>query len=183
MDDLVQSVVDLLEKAPLFIDTETTGLDEFAQAIEIAVCEKNGDVVFYTRLQPSIDIPIEATQIHGITNDALKNEPQWPSVVDQLISAVNGRPLVAYNAPFDDRILKQTARAFGMDCSIEVNVCAMSLAAQFNKRENGRISLSSACKRFQLEWDGGNMHSAIADAKMTAKVVVAISASGGDQSI
>ncbi|EMJ9665041.1 3'-5' exonuclease [Salmonella enterica] len=139
---------DWLSLAPLFLDTETTGLGNTAEALEIGLTDAAGRVIFETRLKPTV--------------------------------AIGARPVIIFNAPFDTRILKQTAAAHGdpADWLGELTVyCAMELAAGYFGATNryGTISLASAASQAALTWEG-EAHSAIADARMTAGVVNAIAA-------
>ena len=50
-----------------FLDTETTGLDNGAQIIEIAIIDGTGDVMVDLRLKPSVPIDERAQEVHGIS--------------------------------------------------------------------------------------------------------------------
>lgn len=163
----------VLENA-VILDTETTGLDSTAQAIEISVCDIHGQNLFHTRLWPSTGIAKEAQAVHGISMEDLEFEPTWPDVVNQLVAAINNRPIVSFNAEFDDRIIQQTAQAFGTEAPFKINRCAMFVAAIFNHRTKLRISLKSALEMFGLDWEG-RQHTATADALMTSKLIRTIS--------
>ncbi|MCW3664158.1 3'-5' exonuclease, partial [Burkholderia cenocepacia] len=52
----------------ILLDTETTGLDESAEIVEIAVIDDAGNVLLNTLVKPKHPIPNSATAIHGITN-------------------------------------------------------------------------------------------------------------------
>jgi DNA polymerase III epsilon subunit-like protein len=167
-----------LHHAPLFLDTETTGLGDADQALEIGLTDADGNLVFETRLNPTVAIAPQAAAVHGIDASALADAPSWPDVAQQLQHCIGQRPLVIFNAAFDTRILRQTTAAHGdrADWLNAVTVhCAMQLAADFFGTTNryGTISLASAASQAELVWEGA-AHSAIADAKMTAGVVNAI---------
>ena len=49
---MARQAYDWLSLAPLFLDTETTGLDNTAEALEIGLTDAAGQVVFETRLNP-----------------------------------------------------------------------------------------------------------------------------------
>lgn len=169
-----------LNLAPLFLDTETTGLGNHAEALEIGLTEADGRVVFETRLRPTVEIDPQAAAVHGIDAPALRGEPSWPDVAAHLRHAIGSRPLIIFNADFDTRILKQTAAAHGDPAGwldgLTVH-CAMQLAAGYFGATNryGTISLASAASQAQLTWHE-HAHSAIADARMTAGVVNTIAA-------
>lgn len=102
---------DLLARTDwVVLDTETTGLDDDAEAVQISVVAPDGAIVFGTLLKPTKPIPAEATRIHGITNEVVATAPVFPDVRDRLAELLTGVTVVAYNAAFDSRILAQTAR-------------------------------------------------------------------------
>lgn len=167
---MARQAYDWLSLAPLFLDTETTGLDNTAEALEIGLTDAAGQVVFETRLKPTAAIGAQA----------LCGAPSWTDVARQLRHAIGDRPVIIFNARFDIRILKQTVAAHSdpADWLEEMTVyCAMELAAGYYGATNryGTISLASAASQAGLTWEG-LAHSAIADARMTAGGVNAIAA-------
>ncbi|OIN22116.1 3'-5' exonuclease [Salmonella enterica] len=164
-----------LAQDPVFLDTETTGLDDTAQALEIGLVNARGETIFETRLKPTVSIDPAAAAVHGIRDDELADAPAWPDIASQLQYHTGRRPLVIFNADFDTRILKQTAAAHndpaGWLDTLTVH-CAMQLSAGYYGPGNryGTISLASAASQAGLNWSG-RAHSAVADAVMTARVV------------
>ncbi|EAO8183355.1 3'-5' exonuclease [Salmonella enterica] len=164
-----------LSQDPVFLDTETTGLDAGAQVLEIGLVNARGDPIYETRLKPTVSIDPAAAAVHGISEAMLADAPAWPDIAQQLQHHIDQRPLVIFNADFDTRILKQTAAAHNdpaswLDCLTVY--CAMRLAAGYYGPTNryGTISLASAASQAGLNWNG-RAHSAVADAVMTAGVV------------
>lgn len=177
---MARQAYDWLSLAPLFLDTETTGLDNTAEALEIGLTDAAGQVVFETRLKPTVAIGAQAAAVHGISEQALCGAPSWTDVARQLRHTIGDRPVIIFNARFDIRILKQTAAAHSdpADWLEEMTVyCAMELAAGYYGATNryGTISLASAASQAGLTWEG-QAHSAIADARVAAGVVNAIAA-------
>lgn len=145
---------------PVFLDTETTGLDAGAQALEIGLVNARGERIFETRLKPTVDIDPAAAAVHGISDDDLVSAPSWPDIGRQLQHHIGRRPLVIFNADFDTRILKQTAAAHNDPASWLDSLtvyCAMRLAAGYYGPTNryGTISLSGAVSQAGLSWDRG----------------------------
>ncbi|MEE7534560.1 3'-5' exonuclease [Klebsiella huaxiensis] len=167
-----------LDKAPLFLDTETTGLGRDAQVIEIGLVDTQGLVVFETRLKPSVSIEPEALAVHGIDVLALSDEPVWPDIVPRLLQAAGNHPLVIFNADYDLRILRQTAVAYDDPASWLDNIqvfCAMNLAADYFGATSryGSISLANAAHQAGVLWPD-RAHAAVTDARVTAEVVAFI---------
>ncbi|ECA8972954.1 3'-5' exonuclease [Salmonella enterica subsp. enterica serovar Omuna] len=170
------------------LDTETTGLRGIDEIVEISVIDAAGHTVLDTLVRPSCEIPIEATKIHGITDEMVAGAPTWLDIHDQVIEALTGRVVVIYNAAFDVRLLLQTARINGatetqlaeLDSVLRDNVkCAMLLYAEFfgywdDYRENYRwVRLSSAAANEDVKIEG-QAHRALADVKTTLGIMRAV---------
>lgn len=162
----------------LVIDTETTGLGYDAQVVELAIVDAAGAVLLDVRLRPSVPVEAEAEAVHGIGGEALAAAPSWPEVAAQVEQLLCGRRVVAFNADFDFRLLRQTGAAFGdaLPWLAEVELrCAMHLAAKAYGPTNryGTISLSSAAAEAGVGWAEA-AHSAVGDARATAALLRAL---------
>ncbi|MCK9504997.1 MAG: 3'-5' exonuclease [Porticoccaceae bacterium] len=169
---------DWLADQSLILDTETTGLGEDAQVIEIAICDIWGTVLVDQRVRPSVPIDPAATEVHGITLDDLADCPTWPEVIDSIKELLTGRTVVIFNSGFDMAMLRNTCRAFAVDDSWlnTLNVkCAMDLAVQAfgSTNRHGTISLANATHEAGVSWPG-EAHSAKVDALVTLDLVAAI---------
>ena len=158
-----------------FLDTETTGLNDTDQIIEIAIVDGKGEVLVDLRLKPSVAIHQRAEEVHGISLDDLADCPSWPDVEETIKSALMGKKVVIYNAAFDTRMMKQTAAAFGCDTTWIDNLvtdCAMAGAVRRYGATNqyGTISLANAVSRSGCGWHG-KAHSALGDALTTLALV------------
>src|SRR5690554_2132118 len=89
-------------------DTETTGLDNEAQIIEIAVIDENGNTLLETLVKPAVTISPESTKVHGITESDVKTAPSFDDVFLKLIEVTKGKRVIAYNNDFDNRLIKQS---------------------------------------------------------------------------
>ena len=99
----------------VILDTETTGLQDHDQILEIAIIDaETGVVLLDQRIKPTVSTHPDALAVHGITAEALKDTPAWPEYHDQVCRLlVDADRVMVYNAGFDIRMLEQTARAFG----------------------------------------------------------------------
>ena len=99
-------------KDVLIVDTETTGLHKRAEVIEVVAVDTTGNVRFSSFSMPQDPIPIAASNIHGLTHPYLKKARAmpWPRVQVRLAPILEqAQILIAWNAPFDRRMLEQTA--------------------------------------------------------------------------
>ncbi|MFS7187707.1 3'-5' exonuclease [Serratia proteamaculans] len=103
-----QQVQQWLDNNCLILDTETTGLGDDAEIVEIAIIDTTGKPLINTLVKPSKPIPAEATAIHGITNEMVMDAPQWKDIFPSVDALISGRTVVIYNSQYDVRLLYQT---------------------------------------------------------------------------
>lgn len=153
------------------VDTETTGLSAQDQVIEIAIgavhLSPSGMLtvrpVFNQRIRPTIAIPWASTQVHGITDAMVRSAPRFEDVAPRIASLCAGRALLAWNASFDARMVRQTAERFGVEspCPTASWQCAMRAHAVW-KAEPGNRTL------YRTHRLGGD-HSAFGDIETMAR--------------
>lgn len=164
----------------LTLDTETTGLGEDAEIVEITVIDHNGKPLMNTLVKPVCgSIPAEVFSIHGITNEMVADAPMWADINDEFMRLIAGRTVVMYNAAYDSRLIMQSQLANGLDADPMAGsniVCAMHEYAKFvgeydYKREkpNRWHKLVDAAERCGVTNQGA--HRALADCLMTLGVV------------
>lgn len=124
----------LENEAVLILDTETTGLKHFDQIVEIAIIDVAGETLINQLIKPTIPIPAEASRIHGITDADVADAPTFADIHQELTDLAENRLIVIYNADYDVRMVRQSARAAGLGLGsgpdIEV-ACAMKMYAQW----------------------------------------------------
>lgn len=162
------------------LDTETTGLGETDQIVEIAIVASDGYPLLNERIRPGVGIAPEAQQVHGISMEALAQAPQWPDIASRVQQTLEDRKIIIFNAGFDLRMMCQTIEAFtdpymdnpesaaGWLTRLDVS-CAMNAAAARLGATNayGTISMADAVTLAGVEWQGP-AHSALGDAMTTA---------------
>lgn len=126
----------------VILDTETTGLTDDSEIVDIAIINMSGDVLLDTWVMPKGPIPRDASDSHGITLEKLRKAGAlpWPAHHNTVQSLLDeASEIVIYNAEFDTRILDQTARIHGLELQLPKHKvrCAMLDYAQF-RGEVGR---------------------------------------------
>ena len=118
-----RSVVD--DPRAVYIDTETTGLDTSSEIVDIAVVRGDGEVLLNSLVKPVRPIPIEASRIHGIYIDDVRDAPAWPEVSSLLADMLNGARVIVYNAEYDSKIINACCQRSGRDRLASGWECAM----------------------------------------------------------
>jgi DNA polymerase-3 subunit epsilon len=158
-----------LAEKPLYLDTETTGLERSDEIVEISIIDDDENCVFESLVRPSKPIPAPATRLHGITNEMVQSARPWPTLWPLVRSVLAGRLVVIYNAKFDLRMMEQSHARYRLPWRENLNaLCAMELYAQYRGDWD---TMRRAYRFFKLE-DAGrqcrialpNAHRARADA-------------------
>lgn len=164
---------------PVFIDTETTGLDSTAEIVEIAIIDWNGKVLVNTLVKPTGLISPISTSIHGIGYAEVENAPTWPQVLPAVQAALAGKLGVIYNLDFDIRMLFQSCAPWQITPEPNFGAvgffCAMKEYSHWiqswdnMKKSNRWIKLEKAAVNEGIEV--GRSHRALEDCYTTLNVV------------
>jgi DNA polymerase III subunit epsilon len=109
----------------LLFDTETTGLGKDDEICAVAVADLNGQVLFDSLVSPIKPISNEASQVNGITNEDVLNQPCWPEVWEKLRPIIQGKILLAYHSDFHIGMLQQTNKKYGITAQEIPHECVM----------------------------------------------------------
>ncbi|MEZ4220714.1 MAG: 3'-5' exonuclease [Polyangiaceae bacterium] len=165
--------------AMVCVDTETTGRDSSTDRIVEIACVRweNGVVVRRDNwlVNPGMPIPKEAFDVHGISDDDVKDAPAFAEIAKAVLTALSGAVPVAYNADFDRSFLvAELARAEAFDdkpppaCRKGVDwVDPLVWARELQKYEKGK-SLGEVTARLGI--DIGTAHRATDDAEAALRV-------------
>lgn len=167
---------EILSARPVYLDTETTGLERSDEIVEISIIDHDGLTLFESLVKPSQPIPPSATQIHGIRNEDVQNARAWPIVWSQVQNFIRGRKVVIYNVEFDLRLMKQSLERYRMPWNYKVDTFdLLKLYAQFrgewDSRRGGYRYHSLANAGQQCGISLPNAHRATADTLLTRAVL------------
>jgi DNA polymerase III subunit epsilon len=107
-NDTIKIAREVLTRNPIFLDTETTGLNRSDEIVEISIVDDEGKLVYESLVRPSQPISPDAMAVHGISNEAVKTAPAWPVIWPTLRTFLVGHLICAYNAEFDMRMMQQS---------------------------------------------------------------------------
>lgn len=153
---------------PVFLDTETTGLDGWDEIIEISIIDHDGSVLVSSFVCPTKPIPAASIAVHHITDEMVRQAPTWPEVWKDVEAALVGRYVGIYNAEFDKRMMRQSHSLYGLEWALHSSkfFCIMDLFTQFYGR---RAKLETAGRYFGITIP--NAHRSQADAMLAREVL------------
>ncbi len=128
----IQKVREYWAMLPIYLDTETTGTHPTAEIIEISIVDHQENTLLDTLVRPTRLIPLDAIQIHHITDDMVTGAPTWLEIWPKVQAIVQGRYVGIYNADFDIRMMRQSFQAHSQPW-VEINLrtfCLMKLYAE-----------------------------------------------------
>ncbi|GAB3213695.1 3'-5' exonuclease [Marinactinospora endophytica] len=166
-------------------DTETTGTDpESDRLVSAALLRINGASGAMTPTtwlaDPGVEIPQEATAIHGITTDhARAHGRPAAEVIGEILAALTevaarGVPLVVYNAPYDLTLLEREARRHGHPSDVLTGgtlrvIDPLVIDKHLDRFRRGSRRLADVCAHHGVAFDG-QAHGAPADALAAARL-------------
>jgi DNA polymerase-3 subunit epsilon len=169
----------LLEEGTcLVLDTETSGLNDQAEVVEIAAIDMTGAVCLNARIRPQGRIPEQVSRMHGITNQDVASAPSFADLWPEIRPLLSSHKLLIYNAEFDRRLLYQSYAKSGLTAAFPLpeTECLMWAYAEFagSRNRNGDYawwSLADAC--WNLGVEGGD-HSALGDCQASLRLLKAL---------
>jgi len=130
------------------LDIETTGGNYNEEGItEVAIHLFDGhDVIdsFISLVNPEKEIQPFVVQLTGINNKMLRNAPKFYEIAKRIVEITEGSVLVAHNASFDYRVLKNEFNRLGYDFEVPT-LCTVELSKKLIP-EQETYSLGKLCR-------------------------------------
>ncbi|WP_196885034.1 3'-5' exonuclease [Aureivirga sp. CE67] len=163
-----------LHRPIIFFDLETTGINIAKDRIvEISILKifPNGNKESKTWLvNPEMKIPKESTEIHGITNEKVANEPTFKELAPQVQAMIKDCDLAGFNSNrFDIPLLAEEMLRSDVDFDMK-NRVAVDVQVIYHKKEQRTLS---AAYQFYCDKTLENAHSAEADTLATYEILKA----------
>lgn len=163
-----------LKRPIVFFDLETTGVDTSKDRIvEIAMIKvmPDGEEITRTRrLNPEMHIPAEASAVHGITDDDVKDCPTFAQVAKSLEQFIRGCDFGGFNSNrFDLPVLVEEFLRAGIDVDLKRSKF-IDVQNIFHKKEQRTLV---AAYKFYCDKELDDAHSAAADTRATYEVLMA----------
>ena len=158
----------------IVLDTETTGFDPFSgdRIVEIGAVELVGHMPtgnhYHQYINPQRDMPTEAFQVHGISEEFLRDKPVFAAVAQDFLDFIGDAKLVIHNAAFDMKFLN--AELQWVNKPLIPDDRAIDTVAMARKKFPGSpASLDALCRRFGITTER-ELHGALLDSQILADV-------------
>jgi DNA polymerase-3 subunit epsilon len=167
-------------------DTETTGRDpKEVRMVSAALVTSDGQKWTFL-IDPGVEIPVEATAIHGITTEHAREHGRAPrEALDEIADLVAtqfraGVPLVVFNAPYDLTLLEAELQRHGLPSLASRSPLApvvdpLVIDRYADKFRKGGRTLENQCRHYGV--DISQAHDAAADALAAMQLAQVIGAS------
>ncbi len=166
----------------IILDTETTGIEPKSghRIIEIGCVEMINRRLtgnnYHQYVQPEREVPQEAIEIHGITNEFLADKPLYRAIADDFLQFIKGAELIIHNAAFDIGFINHEFKRLNTQFTDIRDHCTVvdTLAMARKKHPGQRNSLDALCKRYFIDNTKRELHGALLDSEILADVYLAM---------
>jgi DNA polymerase III subunit epsilon len=161
----------------IFLDTETTGLSyrDGHRIVEIA-CVETKDLIptgniFHKLINPKRSVPGEAFNVHGFSEEFLKDKETFDKVADEFLKFIKDKKIIIHNASFDLGFLDGELSSIKKD-KIDKKLVIDSLEEARNKFPGTSNSLDSLCRKFNIDLSRRTKHNALLDCELLREVYI-----------
>jgi DNA polymerase-3 subunit epsilon len=160
----------------VILDTETTGLSaDKDRIVEIACIELSNHIptknIFHTFINPETKVSADAFSVHGYSDEFLSNKPKFKEIVKNFLDFVKDKKLVIHNADFDLGFLNNELRRLNVKPILKSDVVDTLQIAR-SKFPGVGNSLDALCKRYKINVEAREKHSALVDCHLLSKVYI-----------
>jgi len=160
----------------IILDTETTGLSaEKDRIVEIACVELNNYIptknIFHSFINPGIKVSEDAFRVHGYSDEFLATKPKFKDVAQNFINFIKNKKLIIHNADFDLGFLNNEFKRLNLKPILKSDIVDTLQIAR-SKFPGVGNSLDALCKRFKINIEAREKHSALLDCHLLSKVYI-----------
>lgn len=163
-----------LKKPIIFFDLETTGVnvssDRIVEICYIKVMPGGNELSRTMRINPGMHIPEEASAVHGITDEDVKDCPTFKEVAKDIAKDFEGADIAGFNSNrFDVPMLAEEFLRAQVNIDLSRHN-AVDVQVIYHKLEQRTLS---AAYKFYCGKDLVDAHSALADTRATYEILMA----------
>lgn len=159
----------------IVLDTETTGLEPATgdRIVEIGAVELFNHMptgkTYHQYLNPDRMMPKEAFDVHGLSDDFLRDKPRFKTIAADFLAFIGDARLIIHNAAFDMKFLNAELVAAGLPLLPMTRAFDTVMLAR-QKFPGSPASLDALCRRFNIDNSAREKHGALLDSEILAEV-------------
>ena len=165
----------------IVLDTETTGLsaENGDRIIEIGCVELIGRKItgnhFHHYVNPKRDSHEDALKVHGISNEFLRDKPEFESIASDFLNFIADAEVIIHNAAFDIGFINKELERLNLGrLSDHVTGVTDTLSMAKEMFPGKRNSLDALCDRLGVNNSARTLHGALLDAELLADVYICL---------
>lgn len=159
----------------IVMDTETTGFDPKTgdRMVEIGCVELLNHMptgrTYHQYINPKRDMPDGAFQVHGLSEEFLRDFPVFEEIADAFLDFIADSKLIIHNAGFDVPFLNaELGWCNRPQIAMEQAIDTLLIARK--KFPGAGNSLDALCRRFGIDNSHRELHGALLDSEILAEV-------------
>jgi len=168
-EDAVRWARSLLLKGDFVVlDSETTGLGNPIDFVEVGVLSARGEPLFDSLIKPSCRVEPGASRVHGHTTQSLSGERCFVEVYPDLLDVMWAKRVIVYNASYDRRVWDAAVGRLGARAALAGELAPWECAMRAFAAYVGERSKRGGYKNQKLV---GGDHTALGDARATLRLI------------
>ena len=152
----------------MVLDSETTGLGNPIDFVEVGVVSGRGESLFDSLIEPSCHVDPRASRVHGHTAESLAGQRRFFEVYPDLLNVLWGKRVVVYNASYDRRVWDASVRRLGARAALAGELAPWECAMRAFAAYVGERSKRGGSKSHKVS---GGDHTAIGNARATLRLI------------
>ncbi len=128
-------------------DTETTGMPPSARLVEIGAIHVRGNNIverWQSLVFPEQPIPPRVIEVHGITDEAVREAPVARDLLPRFFEWLGDLPLIAHNVSFDASMLAAECDRLGLPLPANATGCTLQAARALLQRRSHSLGQLAA---------------------------------------
>jgi DNA polymerase-3 subunit epsilon len=161
----------------IILDTETTGIEpkDGHRIIEIGCVEMIDRKVttnqYHQFIKPNKNVG-DSIRIHGISDKFLQEKPFFQEIAQDFLDFIGDSKLIIHNAPFDKGFLNNELQLIKFEPLKNEILDTLELSKKIHT--TSQHSLDALCRRYEINDFDRNLHGALLDSQILAKVYLAM---------
>lgn len=152
----------------VILDTETTGIENDDEIIQLSLISLDGDVLYNGYFKPEKKSHWGAVKKHKLTDKFLADKPLWKDEWNKIANILKNKNVLIHNAIFDQRLIEQTCDRYGINIDFKIDsYCTMV----YCKEKYGYGKLETVLEKNNILFDSNVLHNSLVDCFMTLKVI------------